>query len=324
MTIFGEIEARHNHCINKSGGPFKMSSYLQETVCYIGQNEVFEEGEKTFQKLRGITICAKQIERVSHYYGNKLEEKLQDSIAEGRPYTYTDKTGRYYAMVDGSMLLTREEKWKEIKLGRIFNERDNIEINKGRKTITKSLYVSHLGGHNEFTKKMEYYLDSIKNLVFIADGAKWIWNWISAVYPDSIQILDYFHAKEHLCDFAKAYFNDVKQSEKWIDEQCQLLLNDKVKQVIKNIQHLPHNTKTQSIQSALVQYYKTNSNRMMYKTFSDEGVFIGSGAIESAHKHVLQQRLKLSGQRWTSVGLQQVANLRVAFNSDQWNQVIEF
>ena len=136
--------------------------------------------------------------------------------------------------------------------------------------------------------------------------------------------MDYFHAKELLCDFAKVYFNDAEQFEKWVDEQCKLLLNDKVKQVIKNIHHLPHNTKTQTMQSALVQYYKTNSNRMMYKTFSDDGLLIGSGAIESAHRHVLQQRLKLSGQRWTSVGLQQVANLRVAFKSDQWNQVIEF
>lgn len=60
---------------------------------------------------------------------------------------------------------------------------------------------------------------------------------------------------------------------------------------------------------------------MYYQTYLQKGYYIGSGAIEAAHRHVIQKRLKLSGQRWTAQGLQQVANLRVAYLSNQWESV---
>ena len=60
---------------------------------------------------------------------------------------------------------------------------------------------------------------------------------------------------------------------------------------------------------------------MQYHIFKQKGLQIGSGAIESAHKDVLQQRLKLSGQRWTKQGLQQMAQLRVVYKSDKWNRI---
>jgi hypothetical protein len=301
-----------------------MSSYLQEIVCYIGQDKVFEDGEATLRKLRGIEVSAKQIERVSHYYGEKLEEKLSEAIEKSEPNVkIKDSEKIHYAMVDGSMLLTREDKWKEIKLGRIFKAEDTIKISKDRKMITHSSYVSHLGGHKEFTDKMEYFLDSIKKIVFIGDGAKWIWSWASETYPEFIQLLDFFHAKEHLCDFAKLYFKDIGLIDSWVEQQCELLLNDQVESVIKTLSDLPIQTKTYQQRNALIKYYESNKDRMRYKTFIDNGLLIGSGAIESAHRHVLQKRMKQSGQRWTSKGLQQIVNLRVAYKSDWWQDVIE-
>lgn len=314
----------HAHCLNNSGGSFRMSSYLQEIVCYIGQDKVFEEGAITLMKLRGIEVSAKQIERVSHYYGENLENKLMKAIEKGEPNKkIQDIKKPHYAMVDGSMLLTREEKWKEIKLGRIFKAEDTIEINKDRKMITYSSYVSHLGGYKEFTDKMEYFLDPLKMVVFIADGAKWIWNWVSETYPDFIQILDFYHAKEHLCDFAKLYFIKEEVIETWVEQQCDLLIKDQVETVIKNIRDLPVQIKTGKQRNALIKYYESNIERMKYGTFLTKGLLIGSGAIESAHRHVLQKRMKQSGQRWTSKGLQEVANLRVAFKSGWWTELID-
>src|SRR5260221_14085746 len=104
-----------------------------------------------------------------------------------------------------------------MKLERIYEQNSRIEINKGRKIITASQYVSHLGSHHAFTQKMEYYLDTIAEKIFIADGAKWIWNWVEAVYPRSVQILDFFHAKEHLCNFAELLLTDAEQKRQWIE-----------------------------------------------------------------------------------------------------------
>jgi|GEM_PF-1564701 len=68
-------------------------------------------------------------------------------------------------------------------------------------------------------------------------------------------------------------------------------------------------------------YYETNRKRMRYRTFIDAGYMTGSGAVESAHRTVIQQRLKLSGQRWTTPGEQQVLSLRVAKYSNYWDKV---
>jgi len=73
----------------------------------------------------------------------------------------------------------------------------------------------------------------------------------------------------------------------------------------------------------LIQYFDRNKKRMMYKTFKDKGLLIGSGAIESAIRCVLQQRMKLSGQRWTMKGFQEVANLRTIHKSKQWDTITQ-
>lgn len=313
--------------MHRAGSNFRVSAYLQELMCYAGTEMVFEEASQMLEKTKGIEVTAKQIERVCHYYGQQLEEEQANNIEHGALLeTTVSNCEPHYAMLDGAMVLTREEKWKEVKLGRIFKATDNISISKNRKEVTRSVYVPHLGSHVDFLKKFEYFLDEKKSLIFIADGAPWIWNWIDATYPDSVQILDFYHAKEHLHHFAKEYFKVPEEMEHWADTQSLFLLNDKVEQVITNIQQLPK-TRCKSAEKsrkAIIKYYQTNTKRMQYKTYKGKGFMIGSGPIESAHRNVIQQRLKLSGQRWTAKGLQQMANLRAVSKSLQWNKVVDY
>jgi len=77
-------------------------------------------------------------------------------------------------MIDGSMVYTREEKWKEMKLGRIFHHRDNVKVSTKRKEVIHSVFVSHLGSVEAFSPKLERHLTPYRNLTFICDGAKWI------------------------------------------------------------------------------------------------------------------------------------------------------
>ena len=287
---------------------------MQEMMCYIGQLLVFEEAERVVNNLSGSNINAKQIERVCHFYGNSLEEKTLHDI-EVMNYEVVSpelKDALHYVSIDGSMLLTREEKWKEIKLGRVYKNNDIVNISKDRNQLHDSQYVVHLGSHLDFIKKMELKISDIRNKVFICDGAKWIWNYVDLYYPDSVQILDYFHAKEHLCDFAKKTFRDDLEKERWIEKTSEILINQGVDPVIKIIEELNQS----QVRDALLNYYRENKKRMQYHNFKAKNYLIGSGAIESAHKDVLQKRLKLSGQRWTKAGLQQIANLRVCYKSN--------
>jgi hypothetical protein len=89
--------------------------------------------------------------------------------------------------------------------------------------------------------------------------------------------------------------------------------------------------KTQSISKEseksridVIRYYQNNIKRMNYKTYLENEYLIGSGAIEAAHRNVVQQRLKLSGQRWSAKGAQQIVNLRAYKKSERWNEVIQF
>lgn len=297
-----------------------ISSYAQETMCYMGQHLVFKEAEEVINTLTKADVNAKQIERLCHHYGQSLEDELLGNI-EVHSYQEVlpgESEKHHYVSVDGSMYLTREEGWKEIKLGRIYKDEDLMTVSKDRGGLLNSTYIAHLGSSKDFLPKMEYHIENIKNKVFIADGATWIWNWIEDTYPDCEQIVDVFHAKEHLCEFAKDYFKDKSHREQWIDKHKLLMLNKGISPIIETLNTLPK--KTEKLRR-LIGYYKNHEKRMQYHIFKEKGLQIGSGAIESAHKDVLQKRLKLSGQRWTKLGLQQIAQLRVAYKSGNWDQI---
>ena len=211
-----------------------MSSYAQDLCCFVGQQTVFEEASESLKKIRGIDINAKQIERICHIYGEKIEVLKQDQIKnqEVKEYPESTKDTTHYAMMDGGMFLTRTEGWKEVKLGRIFSQNNNIHINKDRGLITETEYIAHLGNHIDFLDKFQFHVENLPNPVFICDGAKWIWNYIDDYYPNSIQILDYFDGCEHLYDFSKVYFQSNKRKE-WESEQIELINNDGIGQVVK-------------------------------------------------------------------------------------------
>lgn len=305
-----------------------MTSYLQENVCFVGQKETFEEGSETLQKLMGVEVSNKQMQRVSEHYGQRLEEAIQEQVKEEPPLCIAkhppEADQPVYAMSDGSMVFTREEKWKEIKLGRVFKSQDNLAITEHRNWIEKSKYCAYLGGHEDFLKRFELLLQGFTTIVFIADGARWFWDWVSTWYPQAIQILDYFHCKEYLCEFAQLVFKDKPQREKWLKQQEELLFSDKVSQVISTLKTcIGLSDEAITYQEKIITYYQNNRTRMLYGTYKEKGLLIGSGPIESAHRTIIQKRLKLSGQRWGRQGVQQIANLRVAHKSDDWKKVVE-
>jgi len=280
-----------------------------------------------------IGVSSSHIDRIVKHYGSELEE--ESGLASTAFETSKEKKqtlsseAKVYAMMDGCMLLTRKKgAWKEMKLGRIFNSDVHYELSSTRNWIKESTYTAHFGGHEVFLDKLEYWLDEYlylnERLVFINDGAKWIWNWVEDNYPLATQILDFFHAMEYLTDFAKVFFKDKSNRKDWVTQQKQQLLNDNVEQVIELVSGLSCTQKNQQeAQKKLITYYGNNKTRMKYKTYRANGLLIGSGPIESAHRTVIQKRLKQSGQRWTQQGAQYVANLRVANMNNNWEQVVE-
>ena len=167
-------------------------------------------------------------------------------------------------------------------------------------------------------------MDLLEEFICIGDGAKWIWNWCKDNYPKAIRILDYWHATERLWKFIKLLYTCKKKQAAWIAKQETLLWEDKVEDILSNIASITTKKKTAiEDQKSILTYLTNNKDKMLYGTYKANGWLVGSGPIESAHRTVIQKRLKLSGQRWTLRGAQQVLNLRVAHKNDNWNKVIQ-
>jgi len=324
QTTFGEISLRKGHPLAVSPGGFKISAYLQEHMCRTGTKMTFEESEEELNELLGIQTNAKQIERLCHYYGEVLDqidwrEAYSDGIQLRIPF---DR--HFYALMDGSMILTRdkEQPWKEVKLCRMFYNTERVEsISKNRNMITASRYVAHLGGHEEFLDKVLDVIPPGVPPIFIADGAKWIWNWVEEYYPNSIQILDFYHCKEHLWSFAKEYFTE-QEATGWVEESAEKLKTERVEVFLKELEELPDKNKNlQKSKNKLLTYLTNNKKRINYGKFLREGLLIGSGAIESANREVIQKRMKLSGQRWTEQGAKQMLNMRTCYKSKKTNLI---
>lgn len=147
------MSVNNSHCLAPTEGKkgFRTSAYLQDLACYVGQSLPFDEGSEMLSKLGGISLTDKQIERISHHYGEVLEER---SLEEAELVSVQDDS-LHYAMMDGSMVYIRgeEEGWKELKLGRVFAASDAYEA-KQRGMIHQSQYVAHLGGHQDFLENL--------------------------------------------------------------------------------------------------------------------------------------------------------------------------
>lgn len=317
-----------SHVLSMHTEQFGISSKLQEFMCLLAQDRVFEEAAELLHDFLGIDICAKQIHRVSEHYGEELEES-EKFFAEGTvdaPMVVPEQAcdDPVYMMIDGSMVCMREGDWKEIKVGRIYSWKSRVAVQEGRTEVLDSLYACSMGNNRDFFKKFEPYVDPYAHKVFIADGAKWIWNWVEDYYGDSVQIIDFFHAVEKLGTYAALAYKDVGERKVWMEEQKQRLKNDQVEEVVADLERTtPKKAEENKLLKDIVRYYQRNVARMKYGTFIKKGYLIGSGAIESAHRNVIQQRLKLSGQRWSVQGAQTIANLRVYKKSNRWLEVID-
>jgi hypothetical protein len=299
---------------------------MQEKMVYAGQYDNYGSCNQLISVLMGQEISSSQVFRVTNAYGAELgiDEQAERSLS---PVGQDDVV---YAEIDGSMILTREG-WKEVKLGRVFKSSDCATTGeKDRGLILESQYMAYLGEKGPFCRGMDELLDSYggtklkDRLVLINDGAVWIHNWCTDMYPNAVHVLDYYHACAHLYEFAGMAFKDTETGRNWAQEQKDKLLESRATEVIQAISDITCSTKqAKDNQANLINYYQNNLLRMDYACYIKMGYgIIGSGAIESAHRTIIQKRLKQSGQRWGHKGAQNVLNLRVTKGSGQWSKVI--
>jgi hypothetical protein len=236
---------------------------------------------------------------------------------------------------DGAALNTRQKDetgstWRENKLGEVFSS-DYIrwwtdKHGKPQHTITRKEYVSYIGPAEEFKKHLlacavRNGYGSYKETVLLSDGATWIRNVKEELFPDAQQILDFYHLCENVNDYAKSIFNmNESRYRPWADQICASLKAGGYKDVLRELGKPGVNRKTSDSTVNLYGYIENNSSNIDYPTYIEKGYFIGSGAIESGNKIVLQQRLKQAGMRWNVSSAQPLLTLKAKRESNLWDK----
>ena len=303
---------------------FSISALMQELMTCAGHLDCYIQSNEILERFLFVPVSPSQVYRVTDYVASVLKS---EEVYPERILPPVAKDEVLYVEIDGSMLCTREsEPWKEVKLGRLFKDSDCLNPNTTSSYLCKSKYVAHLEKSHDFGKRLQSAIDGYgelnPRLVFLSDGAAWIREWIADHYPLSITILDFYHAMEHLYQFKEQAFTGSSPAKQaWCDRQKALLLESDVEAVLQNI--AATNAKEVD-KKKLLTYYQNNKKRMRYKQYQRIGCgIIGSGAIESAHRTVIQKRMKLSEQRWSYKGAEKMLQLRVTAMNGLWHKVID-
>jgi hypothetical protein len=277
------------------------------------------------KKLLGVEVSDSTIYRLTDQTGKEVSGIIDDQ--ETRAEIEIEEDEFLYVQCDGSMLLTREEKWKEVKLGRVFKSSSLLVETPNRQWIRESQYVGHLGGHTNFENLMSHIIDDPYNkhkerIVFIGDGARWQWSWVEAEYPKATQILDFYHAMEYIGKYLSASIKGKIKLNNRMKKVGGIMKRKGVETVMRYLDNIPITTNKQLTEYKILNTYITNNkNKMNYPEYIERGLLIGSGAIESAHRTVLQKRLKQSGQRWSKRGMTNMIKLRTTAMSGYWSIV---
>jgi hypothetical protein len=212
---------------------------------------------------------------------------------------------------------------REVKVGAVFTHRKPTQPDqRPERDYRSTSYLAAIVSSNDFgpllrNEAIRRGMGSAKTVVFLGDGAVWVWKLARLNFPGAVCILDYYHACEHLCLLSAALYGEgtamarrrYRLWKKW-------LLKDKVAEVIQQAKEgLPQQANARKLAKLQLGYLERNRSKMLYRTFRTAGYFIGSGVVEAGCKIVVGQRLKQSGMLWSRKGAEHLLAIRCALLS---------
>ena len=346
-TIFGTIHLRRDYLyspdtqqgrvpLDEALGLIDGSSPgLVRLVSRAAAREGYEAASDDLRVLAGIHVDGRQIHRLVGSSGPRVEAQLKQNPLDSKPptesipimYIEADGTGipmvaeelrgRKGKQADGSA------KTREVKLGCVFTQTRTDEDGFPVRDYTSTTYVGGLQTAEDFGGRIREEarrrgVGRARKLVFIGDGAAWVWELARVNFPAAICILDFFHMMEYLNELCQLlYGKDSPSAQRMKTIWKEKMQTDQVAAVIqamhqrvKDLEELPAAT-LESIHKK-IGYLENNQQRMQYGTYRQAGLFYGSGVVEAGCRAVIGKRLKQSGMFWTQRGAENVLALRCA------------
>jgi hypothetical protein len=325
-------------------GRTKYSPALERMMTRAGANSPFREGSGDLKLYGGVLVTAKAIERVAEASGEMMHkwaneearkavlcfEKESGQIKKTIPRIYISMDGTGVPMIPNQLKGRRGKqpdgsaKTREVKLGCVFTQTTVNEKGLAVRDLHSTSFVGRIEpaeqfGERLFAEAVRRQCHKAREVIVLGDGAAWIKNIVQTHFPAATQIIDLYHAKEHVSDLCKLLYpsKEKKLQEHrlrwWTD-----LEDGNVKKIIAEAtRRLPKNRDRRKKARAEIAYLDNNKNRMRYKDFRQRGLFVGSGVIEAGCKSIIGHRLKQSGMQWSLNGANDIISLRCMMKSSR-------
>jgi hypothetical protein len=333
LTVFGWVSYRRSYygcpqCSKKQYRldqdwdirPGQVSPILSILLAIAGVNMAFEKAQRSIEKFLLIDVSDNTIRKQTQLMGEKqgqleaqwIQDSQNETWLQNRERTIENVPDRLYGSMDGAQVPIGEE-WRELKSLSWY--RVTAVYGQDQHKAQEISYHSEIAPAQEFgyllwATGVRRLADKAKELIFVCDGAVWIWKLVSRYFPDAVQIVDWYHACEYLTPIADAVFSQDAERQTWLQKVKDWLWNGKIKNVICSCQPYLHHRLAADAAQRAVTYYTNNQHRMDYAEYRKKGYWIGSGTVESACKQIATARLKIAGARWTFPGAIATAKAR--------------
>jgi hypothetical protein len=349
LTVVGWVRMKRPWylCANCRAGQFPadveldiektdFSPGVRRMQAMVGQDAPFDHGREQMKVLAGLEVTAKSVERVAEAIGSDIaageRREIRKAVQLDLPVIVGDPISILYVQMDGTGVPvvkkeTEGRKGKtdgqpahtrEVKLGCVFTQTKWDKEGYPIRDPDSTTYAGAIETAEEFGKRL--YLEAwnrgwnrAKKKVVVADGAEWCWNQASLHFPGAIQIVDLYHARQHLWELVrKLYPGDQLRQKAWMKvHQKRLLDKGKIEKLVLALRSL-ESTNAEVLEKIRTEadYFERNADRMRYPKFRRQHLFVGSGVIEAGCKTVIGSRLKQSGMFWTVRGANAIIALR--------------
>jgi hypothetical protein len=308
---------------------------VRRMIAAVGSESSFQQGREQMHLLANLDVTTKAVERHAEAIGADIAQREQHKIDRALQLEFPQILGSavhtLYIEIDGTQVpVVRAElqgrsgridgelpRTREMKLGCVFTQTTTDPQGRpirdpASTTYTGAIETAELFGRRIYTEAWERGWSCAQKKVVLGDGAPWIWNIADQQFAGAIQIVDIWHARQHLWDVAAKLFpSDDLERKHWVKKLIKKLNAGRA--AIVATQLLQCTTRKAELREMLrteADYFQRNQQRMRYPKFRKQGLFFGSGVIEAGCKTVVGARLKQSGMFWTVRGANAIVALR--------------
>ena len=308
---------------------------VRRMMALVGSQSSFAQGRQQLELLAGLTVTTKAVERHAEAIGADIAVRQQADMhrvlqwqlpeAGGEPiptlYVEIDGTGVPVVAAETQARSGKQPDepahTREAKLGCVFTQTQLDQ--KGRPlrdeastTYTGAIETAEEFGRRIFTEAYQRGWNRARKPVVLGDGAPWIWNLADEHFPGAIQIVDLYHARDHLWKLSAQLFpSQPATRQRWTGGLQRKLDQGQSKQLVVQLRSFhPPNAELAALLRTEADYFERNAQRMRYPEFKRQKLFVGSGVVEAGCKTIIGSRLKQSGMFWTVRGANAILALR--------------